>query len=181
MRHARNLGALGAIGVVVAGAAGCSIESTMPHPDCLEGGAALLGAQAVPTAELIPCFDRLPDGWDVDAVRIDQDGMRVRLDSDRAGGSAAVFHYAESCELGDAVSTPSEHAGAERFDFIEQVDPRFVARRYYVFEGGCIWWEFDFDEGAAAALSIELGERLVTATRDDVNRGVREDFIDEDL
>jgi hypothetical protein len=169
------------VALLVVVAAGCSIESSMPAPDCIDGGSANLGAQAVPTAELVPCFERLPDGWKADGVKIDQDGMLVRFDSDRAGGSSAIFHYTETCDIGDAVSSLSEHEGADRYDHVERVDPAFRAQRYYVFEGGCIWWEFDFDEGATAALSIELGDRLVTVPRDVVNEAVRESFIDEDL
>lgn len=159
----------------------CSIEDAQSAPTCINGSSANLGAQAVPTAQLVPCFDTLPAGWDVDNVRIDQDGTEVRFDSDRAGDDAAVFHYTASCDIGQAVSTLSEHDGADRFDHIEQVAPSFMAQRYYVFEGGCIWWEFDFDDDATAALSIELGERLRTITREQLNEIFRESFIDEPL
>ena len=159
----------------------CSIEDAQAAPDCIGGNNVDLGAQSVPTAQLVPCFDTLPAGWDVDNVRIDQDGTEVRFDSDRAGDDAAVFHYTASCDIGEAVSTLSEHDGADRFDHIEQVTPSFRAQRYYVFEGGCIWWEFDFDDDATAALSIELGERLRTGTRDDFNEIFRESFIDVPL
>ena len=39
-------------------------------------------------------------------------------------------------------------------EYIEQVDPSFRAQRFYAFDGGCGWWDFDFDEGAPAALAI---------------------------
>lgn len=159
----------------------CSIEDALPTPDCIEGDTAILGAQSVPTAELVPCFDPLPAGWTVDNVRIDQDGTELRFDSDRAGDDAAIFHYTEVCDIGDAVSAPSEQEGADRFEHIERVNPSFRAQRYYVFPGGCIWWEFDFDEGATAALSIELGDRLNTITRDALNDRIRESFLDEQL
>ena len=75
----------------------------------------------------------------------------------------------------------SEHDGADRYEYIEQVAPGFRSQRYYTFGGGCMWWEFDFDDDATAALSIELGDRLVIVTRDAVNESIRESFIDEDL
>jgi hypothetical protein len=162
-------------------ASACSIESTQPPPSCLEGKTAPIAAQSVPTAELIPCFDPLPAGWEVDNVRIDQAGTVIRFESDRAGGNAAIFHFTASCEVGEAVSAPSEVDGADRFEYIEEVDPAFRARRYYVFEGGCMWWEFDFDDDASAALSIELGDRLQAITRDAYNDALRESFIDEQL
>ena len=169
------------IAVLAASASSCSVEDSQPMPSCEEGGTANIGAQSVPTAELVPCLDPLPAGWEVDNVRIDQDGMIVRFDSDRAGDDAAVFHYTATCDIGDAVSAPSEQEGAERFEDVERIEPGFRAQRYYLFEGGCIWWEFDFDDDATAALAIDLGDRLQTITRDALNEIVRESFIDVEL
>lgn len=168
-------------GLLVAAVTGCSIEDAQGEPSCLDGNTANLVVQSVPTAQLVPCFEALPAGWGVDDVQIDQDGTVILFDSDRAGGEAATFHFVAACELGDAVFIPSEHDGADRYELIERVDPAFRAQRFYVFEGGCMRWEFDFDDDAPAGLSIELGDRLVTVTRDFVNQAVRDQFIDEDL
>jgi len=169
------------IALLVTVAAGCSIENQQGEPRCEGGNTGGIAAQSVPTASLVFCFDPLPDGWSVDNVRIDQDGTVIRFDSDRAGDDAAVFHYTDTCDIGDAVYTVSDHAGADRYENIERVPPGFRAQRYYTFDGGCLWWEFDFDGDATSALSIELGDRLVTITRDEINRTFRESFIDEDL
>lgn len=174
----RRLALLVAVGAL---ATSCSVELTLPPPRCLEGGSGLIVAQSVPDAELIPCFLRLPAGWEIDGVRVGDDGSRVRLDSDRAGDDAAVLHYTRSCDPGDAVSIPSDQAGAERFEHIERLTPGFRADRYYFFDGGCVRWRFDFDDGAPAGLSVELDRSLVLVSRDVVNEGVRETFIDEEL
>lgn len=171
----------GSIAVLGATSSACSVENSQPMPACSTGGTANIGAQSVPTAALVPCLDPLPAGWEADYVRIDQDGMVVRFDSDRAGDDAAIFHYTATCDIGNAVSSPSEQEGADRFEEVERIEPGFRARRYYVFDGGCIWWEFDFDPGATAALAIDLGDRLQTITRDDLNDIVRESFIDVEL
>jgi hypothetical protein len=167
--------------LIVLLAAGCSIENQQGEPRCDGGNTWNISAQSVPTASLVFCFDRLPDGWHVDNTQIDQDGTLIRFDSDRAGDDAAIFHYTATCEIGDAVYTVSDHEGADRYENIEQIPPGFRAQRYYTFEGGCLWWEFDFDGDATSSLSIELGDRLVTFTRDEMNAAVRESFIDEDL
>ena len=172
---------LAMIVVLVIVAVGCSIENQQGEPRCEDGNTANLAIQSVPTASLVFCFDRLPDGWSVDNVLIDQDGTVIRFDSDRAGDDAAIFHYTETCDVGDAAYVVSEHEGAERYENIERVPPGFLAQRFYTFEGGCMWWEFDFDGDATSSLSIELGDRLVTLTRDEVNAQLREVFIDEDL
>jgi hypothetical protein len=175
----------GALCVVLLGiplvASACAMEEVLPAPSCIEGDTLILTAQSVPTAELVPCFEPLPNGWDAVYVEIDQDGTVVEFDSDRAGEQAAMFRYVESCDVRDAVTTPSEFERAERYEDIERVAPSFGARRFYMFDGGCGWWDFDFDEGAPAALAIELGDRLDFVTRSELNRSIRESFIDEDV
>ena len=169
------------IALLVLLVAGCSIENQQGEPRCEDGNTSVIAAQSVPTASLVFCFERLPDGWHVDNTQIDQDGTLIRFDSDRAGDDAAIFHFTATCEIGDAVYTVSDHDGADRYENIEQIPPGFRAQRYYTFDGGCMWWEFDFDGDARSSLSIELGDRLFTITRDEFNASVRESFIDEDL
>ena len=159
----------------------CSVEEALPAPDCVEGGSTLIVAQSVPSAELVPCLDSLPDGWTVDAVSIDQDGTIIRFDSDRAGSGAAELRFAETCDVDDAVPRPSDIDGAVRFDRPERLEPGFREQRFYVFAGGCIWWEFDFDDGASSTLSIGLGDRLELWSRAALNESIRETFIDEEL
>lgn len=161
--------------------AACSVEKTLPVPHCEQGESALIVAQSVPTADLIPCFNPLPVGWEVDAVTINQDGTVIRFDSDRAGVGAANLYYAETCDLGDAVTVPSEQDGAEAFEYIEQIGPGFRAERYYLFPGGCVWWEFEFDADASATHSIEVQDRLMLVTRKFLNENIRQTFIDEQL
>lgn len=170
-------GLLAQSGLLVA----CAIERGLPAPSCETGDTVIHAAQSVPTAELVPCFEPLPAGWHVDTVRVDQDGTVVTFDSDRAGDEAAIFHFTETCEIGDAVSAPSEHDGTMRHDLIERVSPAFRAQRFYEFPGGCVRWEFDFDADATAALSVELGDRLRMGTRDELNDSIRENFVDEEV
>lgn len=165
----------------VAALASCSVERALPIPDCADGGSAILAAQSVPTAALVPCFDQLPDGWDVVSTTIGEDGTVIRLDSDRAGPGAAVFRYTAECDVRGAVEVPSEYDGARQYELVERILPAFRARRYHVVEGGCLWWEFDFREGAESALSIELGDRLQAVTRDALNDSIRESFLDEEV
>lgn len=182
---ARRVGRLGrvAIAVVVMLPLGvaCSVEEALPIPSCADGGTTILAAQSVPTAEQVPCFDPLPDGWDVVSTSIDQDGTVIRFDSDRAGTGAAVFHYVDRCEIGSAVEVPSEYRGADQFELIESVVPAFRGRRFHVFPGGCMWWRFEFREDAGSALSIELGDRLRMIGRDELDDSIRSSFVDEEL
>ncbi|MDH3680639.1 MAG: hypothetical protein OEV40_11880 [Acidimicrobiia bacterium] len=162
-------------------ASACSLEQALPVPDCIEGGSGLIVAQSVSTAELVPCLGPLPDGWSVEAVTVDQDGSEVRLDSDRAGDSAARLLYRQTCDVGEAVSVPSDQEGAEAYEYVGRITPGFQADRLYLFEGGCVRWEFDFDTDASATLSIELQDSLTLLSRTALNESIRESFIDEEL
>ena len=171
---------------LMAALAACSVPETIGHPSCLgdgDGGASsgLIAAQSVPTATLLPCFDDLPAGWEVDSVDITQAGTTVVIDSDRAGFTAASLRFLSECDVGDAIATPSDYDRTERFELIRQVSPRFQADRFYLFEGGCIWWHFDFDVGVPSAMSVELGNSLRFIDRTEFNDALRLTFVDEDL
>jgi hypothetical protein len=173
-----------AIAVAFAGLAslgGCAAEDVLPAPRCEDGGSAMLTAQSVPTAGQIPCLGRLPEGWEVDSVTIDQDGTTVVIDSDRAGRGAAVLRLRESCDVSASVRAPSDLPVALRFDTIEQLVPSFRAERFYLFAGGCVSWSFDFDEGASAAETVEIGEALDLYSRVKLNELIHETFIDRDV
>jgi hypothetical protein len=171
---------------LMAALAACSVSETIGHPSCFGDGhgdasSGLIAAQSVPTATLLPCFDDLPAGWEVNTVDITQAGTTVVIDSDRAGFTAASLRYLSECDVGDAIATPSDDDRTERFELIRQVSPRFQEDRFYLFEGGCIWWNFDFDVGVPSAMSVELENSLQLIDRDDFNDGLRESFVDEDL
>jgi hypothetical protein len=160
---------------------GCSVEETLPPPECEEGGSVLIVAQSVRTASQIPCLDPLPTGWTVDRVRVNEEHTVVTLDSDRAGDDAAVLRVESACRVDHAVSAPSDQPNANRFDFVEQVEPSFRAERYYVFPGGCVSWTFDFDRDVSATQSVAIGDSLTLVPRDALNADIRESFIDEEI
>jgi hypothetical protein len=160
----------------------CSVSETISQPSCSAGNtSALVVAQSVATATFIPCFEDLPAGWEVDSADITQAGTTIAIDSDRAGFSAATLRFQSACDTAGAVATPSDYDGTERFELIHQISPRFQADRFYLFEGGCIWWQFDFDIGVPSAMSVELGNSLVLFDRTEFNDSLRLTSVDEDL
>lgn len=159
----------------------CAVEQALPTPSCTDGGSVLIAAQSVPTASQIVCLDRLPDGWEVGSVSVNQDGTIVRLDSDRAGDDAATLRLQADCDVSDAVSMPSELTAAARYDQIDRLEPGFRASRYYVFPGGCVSWTFDFDDGASATESVAIGDALTLVSRRSFNDSFRDTFVDEDI
>ncbi|MEL6892171.1 MAG: hypothetical protein AAFP84_11280 [Actinomycetota bacterium] len=160
----------------------CSVSETLDAPTCTTSSSTpLISVQSVPSAELIMCLDPLPAGWEAATVDIGHEGTFVTFDSDRAGRSAAKVRFEASCDIGDATQTPTEFDDVRRFEWILEVAPRFRAKRYYVFEGGCVTWEFDFDADAPAGMAVELGNTLRFFSRDDINAQFRDSFIEEDL
>lgn len=162
------------------GFAACSTEQTLPPPWCWRSGSGLIVAQSVTTATQIPCLLDLPNGWSVGTVRVDDNHTRVSLNSDRAGDAAAVLRFDEECDVGDAVRTPTP-LPADRYDLIEQVEPSFRAKRFYVFPGGCASWTFAFDAGADAGESVLIGDTLSMVSREDLQRSISDTFVDETI
>jgi hypothetical protein len=140
----------------------------------------LIATQSVPTAQLVPCFNDLPDGWSFASVVINQSGTVVRLDSDRAGDDAATFRFEDACDSADGVSRPHPREDVEQTESIERLQP-FRARIYQRFDGGCVTWIFDFDRGAPATETVAVEEVVEFWTRSDLNDIVRDTFIDEDI
>ena len=167
--------------LLLGSAGACAVEEVLPAPRCDDGGSALIVAQSVPSATQIPCLERLPDGWAVASVTVGETGTVVRLDSDRAGDTAATLRFDAECDVSRAVTAPSELDAATRYDQIDRLEPGFRASRYYVFPGGCVSWEFDFDNDASATESVAIGDTLSLISRQLFNDNLRETFIDEEI
>lgn len=167
--------------VAVVALTACASEETMPAPLCANGGSSLIVAQSVPGAELVPCFEPLPEGWSVARVRVDQDGTLVALDSDRAGDDAAKLNFRSSCSIDGAVVVPGAHDGAERHDRVERLVPGFRADTHHVFPGGCVTLHYEFDDGSSATEAVAVEDALALIPRREIEDNVRETFIDEEL
>ena len=176
----RRVICVGAVLVAAAATTSCSVEQALAAPKC-DGGSGLIAAQSVRTAQLVPCFRELPDGWSFAAVVINQSGTVVRLDSDRAGDNAATFRFEPTCEVGESASVPSTFPDVEQFESVEQLQPSFRVHSYSTFEGGCVTWVFDFDKGVSATESVAVKESQDFITREALNANIRETFIDEEI
>jgi tRNA A-37 threonylcarbamoyl transferase component Bud32 len=131
-------------------------------PDCGTGKVVVLMAQAVPSATRVPCLSALPAGWELGGVHVERHEARFWLDSDKAGDHAveATLLRPGDCRLGDATPTPSDEIGTERFERPEQLPPGLRTTRYYLFDGGCVTYEFAFADDADAELIFDVEEAL---------------------
>ncbi len=141
--------------VVVAAApllAGCAVQPAAVgvSADCDRGdGTAnpllVLMAQAVPTAELVPCIDALPSSWRRGPVDV-RDGRAVFAftPSSLEGPEEAVLSVVltASCDTTGATEVPSDQPGARRYERLRDVEEGYEGERFYVYDGGCTTLEF---------------------------------------
>jgi hypothetical protein len=153
---------LAALVVAVASLPGCAARQ-FNQVTCEVGDPSMvLAAQAVPTASLVPCIERFPVGWIFGGSEISNGLARFWLDSDRAGFQAVQVLLTETCDVSEAVEVApgQDEAGTRRFEEPISLPPRFVANRYYVFEGGCVTYRFAFNPNASPALAVDIDEAL---------------------
>ena len=148
------------------------------EPSCGTDDVMVLVAQSVPSATSVPCIASFPAGWTLGGVSIERGRSEFWLDSDVAGERAveATLLPPDDCDVGDAVAVPSDEPGMERFEQPEQLRPSLRVTRTYLFEGGCVTYEFAFDTDtdtdaallfdANNALGFQPRESLVEAVRD---------------
>jgi hypothetical protein len=144
---------------------------------CEEDDASLvLAAQAVPTAEMLPCIEQFPVGWIFGGSEIRSGLVRFWLDSDRAGFQALEVRLTRDCDVSEAVEvTPgADEAGTRRFEEPISLPPRFVSNRYYLFPGGCVTYRFAFDTDASPTLAFEIDEALSFRPRSELVERMRE-------
>lgn len=96
-----------------------------------------LQAQAVPTAELIPCVEALPVGWTFGLVTVNNGRSRLTVNHDRAGSHAIDERFSRSCDVVGAVEVAADVRGARRFERGPRNGANPIRTWYEVFPGGC--------------------------------------------
>lgn len=82
-------------------ASGCASTESHAMPDCAleRGSAVLLMAQSVGSAELVPCVEALPPGWNMTEVAAGDDGAELQFTSDRLGDQFLTVEFTASCPV----------------------------------------------------------------------------------
>ena len=145
-------------------------------PDCtaLTGEMTLLMAQSVPTASRVPCLSSIPLGWEFNGLEVRRGSSLLLLESDRARSEPVEVTLRESCDVRGATEVPTDEVGTRRFEAIQTLEGRYAGTRYYVFEGGCVTYEFDFIGEGRTALANEASIALSFVTRDELARTLYE-------
>ena len=160
--------------LVVAALPGCG-STGLVQPDCdgEDPDTLVIMAQAVATAELVPCLGGLPAGWEFGTLEVRQDQVQLVLNSDRGGDHALTVTLRATCRIGDAKRVPSDEAGARRFELVRKLRP-YSGVRYYQFRGGCVVYDFELQSERSSALLNEASIMVNFVARDELQRRVVE-------
>ena len=147
------------------------------RPDCrpVTDSLALL-AQSVPSASRVPCLEALPLGWSFQGAGVTNEGAEFFLESDRAEGRQVQMIFSETCDTSGASQVPSDEPFAERFERVRIDDVHYSGSRYYVFEGGCAEYRFDFRGEGRTALATEISGAMTFVGRDELSAIAQEEI-----
>ncbi len=163
-----------AVAMLAGGA--CGVPQRQAAPLCRlpsEGADTLiLMAQAVPTADRVPCVTSYQDGWHFASLEVRSGRSRFTLDNDRAGVSAMRVEMTPSCDTREYTEIGSDEPDTLRFERVLSVEGRFRAMRAYKFAGGCVTYRFQFDQRGQALVN-EVSAMVTFVTRDAIDAAVR--------
>jgi hypothetical protein len=140
----------------------------------------VLIAQAVPTAQLLPCIDpdALPNEWNVPDIDIRDGEATIDLSAGEMDKVALRVTLRTDCEIDGASPVPTDREGARRYD-IPTADPAELrGTRLYLFDGGCATYVYDLP---SSPRQVTVDEALLTVSllpRHVVQDSVRVDHDD---
>lgn len=146
---------------------------TDPTPKHI-GGALLLTAQAVPSAEFLPCLRALPGGWTFHDMVVRKGKARILLDFGRDGDKAATVTLTRTCDVGDAMEIFSDVDGSRRYERVHASSSVYRGDQYYVSAGGCITHHFVVHSSTGAEQVSALNRTLGFVNRDVLRRYVHD-------
>lgn len=131
---------------------GCTVQPDElgVSADCevRDGGAnplLVLMAQAVPSAELVPCIAAVPSAWRRGPVEV-RDGRAafafIPSSVDGPGDAVLSIVLTPRCDVSQATEVPSDEPDARRYERLRDVALGYTGERFYVYEGGCTTLEF---------------------------------------
>ena len=134
-RRRRTLVAAVAALVIALPLGGCGVPQGQAAPLCRlpsEGAETLvLLAQAVPTADRVPCVASYPAGWHFADLDVRSGGGWFTLDNDRAGVSAVRVELTPTCDTSGFTEIASDELDTIRFERVLSVEGAFRSVRAF--------------------------------------------------
>jgi len=134
----------------------------------------LIMAQAVPSAQWLPCIRTVPPGWSFDEIRPRDGEATMLFSSDRDGMHALTVLLRPSCDLTGATEVPSEQPEMRRFERVTRVSDGYRGERHYTFAGGCVTYRFDLRGSTRAEPVATISESLAFLSREKLDEMVRQ-------
>jgi tRNA A-37 threonylcarbamoyl transferase component Bud32 len=142
-------------------------------PHCETNDVAILMAQSVPSATMVPCVAAVPAGWGAGDVHVERGEGRFVLSSDlygiRGDEEAEVevtLRPRGECSVDGATAVPTDEPGTERYERIERIPPGLAGTRYYLFDGGCVTYRLVFSEEASPTLVASVDQAITFQPRE---------------
>jgi hypothetical protein len=135
-------------------------------------GGLVLMAQSVPTAQVLPCLRRLPEGWTVGGFNARKGQTRLWLTVGRENRTALNVVLQRRCNLNGFSEVQSDVAGTARFDRQTSAGAVLRGNRAYVYPGSCLRYDYALlDASALPVVKTAIG----TIDRADIAAGVDQD------
>jgi hypothetical protein len=150
-------------------------------PDCGTSSIAILVAQSVPSATLLPCVATVPAAWSIGDVHVRRGGTDFELSFDSPADPTATapveievsLRPRSRCDVSGASPVPTDEVGTERYEDLRRLEPGLTGTRFYVFPGGCVTYRYEFTTevspsllfAADAALAFQPRQLLVDYVR----------------
>ena len=149
------------------------VPSCTSKPGTVRRGV-LIMAQAVPSAQWLPCIRTVPPGWSFDEIRPRDGQVTMLFSSDRDGMHALTVLLRPSCDVTGATEVPSELPEMRRFERVTRVSAGYGGERHYTFDGGCVTYRFDLRGSTRAEPVAAVSESLAFLSRQKLDEMVRQ-------
>jgi hypothetical protein len=130
-----------------------------------------LQAQAVPTAELVPCVTSLPVVWSFGRLTANNGRSTITVDHDRAGSKAIDLRFADSCNVTGATEVIDDVPDGRRFERGPVDGTDTLLTWYEVFPGGCATVQLSSRNAAP-----EVRENVIAQANDVIDFALRADL-----
>jgi membrane-associated phospholipid phosphatase/tRNA A-37 threonylcarbamoyl transferase component Bud32 len=137
------------------------------QPACDTNDVMVLMAQAVPTANAIPCIESIPTGWQSGEVWVANGHGRFRLDAGE-NRVEVTLRPPGRCRVDTVFEVPSNEVGLRRFIEPSQLPPDVRVTTTYLSDGGCVTYDYRFDGRPGASLLVELDNALSFQSRQEL-------------
>jgi hypothetical protein len=136
-----------------------------------------LQAQAVQSAQLVPCVASTPVGWSFGQLTVNNGRSTISVDHDRAGADTIELRFAEACDTNGATEVGGDVPGARRYERVPADDTDAILTWYEVFDGGCVTVHLNSNTSAPQVIdevTAQAGQVIGFVTRTELARALDE-------